>query len=187
MDPQFVFLVWLPIFVVGCFVTGYRDDAARKSWRPDFFLSGITILRWTFSANYAQLHMPTVEALNRRFASNWGWTTTFRQIAPNHIAFQGGEKGRNPRNALVHGRIEFNATTSQVIVVGYPNQTTVWFYSGLAALALLTMNAAAWAMFLFLVLLGSFDYWRQRDHYEDIGRFASLALRAPESQFQERA
>ena len=111
MDPQFVFLVWLRIFVVGCFVTGYRDDAARKSWRPDFFLSGITILRWTFSANYAQLHMPTVEALNRRFASNWGWTTTFRQIAPNHIAFQGGEKGRNPRNALVHGRIEFNATT----------------------------------------------------------------------------
>ena len=173
MDPQIVFLIWLPVFVVACAVAIHVDDNARKTWKAAYFLSGRVLYRRAYLLGRPSGTIPDAALLNQRFASRWGWSMEFQSLTPSDIAFRGEETTRMPVNALMHGRLEFDLKTGRVVVTGYANQATFWFYGGLGAFAILSMNAAAWAIFLMALLLSALVFWGRRDHYSDIGKYAA--------------
>ncbi|HRF50394.1 MAG TPA: hypothetical protein PLC98_22390 [Anaerolineales bacterium] len=176
MDPQIVFLVWLPVFVVSCAAALQYDHGSRKEWKAAYFLSGSVLYRRVYEVGSSQHQVPDVELLKQRFASRWGWTMEFQRITPTDIAFRGEEYTRLPVNALMHGCLQFDLTTGRVVVVGYANRGTLWFFGGLGAFALLSMNAAAWAIFLMAILLAALTLWGRSDHYGDIGQYAAFLL-----------
>ena len=176
MDPQFVFQIWLPVFATACVWAYWRDGHSRAKWATDYYLAGVIVYRSEFRADYGKRRLPEVELLDKRFGMTCGVPTEFCAISEDDIAFRDQDFPRSGSNLCMHGRLKFDRAAGRVFILGYANLTSMVFLSGLALFALLSMNAAAWAAFLFVALVSASLYWRRRDFFAEIGEYAAYAV-----------